>query len=226
MFIEITTRNKEISGMQNTLVIAKSDFVINTEIILARISFIDSTLGYGICAIHPILTGHADYHNLLLIRSQKASSLEKLIASAVDFNSGIQQEIEEYEIRGNEIAAEKESLALTIRQLMDANVERANLWHGEGGIMNWPESEWANALNGEVGELANIIKQRTRLRQGLIGNKNDATMDDLLDAAGDELADIGMYWVILAARLGIDLECHLRRKFNEVSERFGFEGRL
>lgn len=74
---------------------------------------------------------------------------------------------------------------------------------------NWIISDWAMALAGEVGELCNLIK---KARRG-----DPVTQTEL---AG-ELADVQTYLDIVASELKINLGEATRRKFNEVSRRFG-----
>lgn len=69
--------------------------------------------------------------------------------------------------------------------------------------------EWAGALAGEVGELANLVK---KMRRG-----EDVDLTDVAREAGDVLG----YLVLVADALGIDLQDAATAKFNEVSERVG-----
>lgn len=48
----------------------------------------------------------------------------------------------------------------------------------------------------------------------------------LLTMLGDELADVILYIDLICEHYGIDLETHVREKFNRVSERRGFPERL
>jgi hypothetical protein len=75
-------------------------------------------------------------------------------------------------------------------------------------------TDWACALAGETGEACNLIK---KLRRG-----------DAIDTEdiGKELADVVIYADLLAARLGIDLGEAVVQKFNEVSDRYGYAGKL
>lgn len=93
----------------------------------------------------------------------------------------------------------------TLEQLRYVNVERCNgSFHS---LDRWTPLEWAGAICGEAGEMANLCK---KLRRG----------EDIDTAAiGKELADIIIYSDLLAALLGIDLCRAIRSKFNEVSER-------
>ena len=68
------------------------------------------------------------------------------------------------------------------------------------------------AVVGELGELANIMK---KVRRG------DLTMDEARPAIAKELADVAIYFDILSMRLGVDLGKAIIAKFNEVSIRVG-----
>lgn len=75
---------------------------------------------------------------------------------------------------------------------------------------DWSLSDWSNALCGEVGELASIIK---KVRRG------DMTVDEARPAAAKELADVQTYLDLLAKQLGVDLGQATVDKFNEISAR-------
>lgn len=106
---------------------------------------------------------------------------------------------------------------LTFDQLRDANVRRLPQFknrrgepaHSQPDGSDWSLPEWGNALAGEVGELANLLK---KVRRG------DITLDEALPEISKELADVLTY---LAFRCGIDLGMAAIAKFNEVSARIG-----
>lgn len=79
---------------------------------------------------------------------------------------------------------------------------------------------FAVELAGEVGELCNIIKKVERERLGAPGSRVS------LAAAAEELADVVIVADLLAKALDIDLSAAIIRKFNEVSEKRGFQTRL
>ena len=116
--------------------------------------------------------------------------------------------------------------SLTFERLARINTERANEWHGDEGIFDWSLSDWMNALLGEFGEAANVIKKLLRIKLGLRGNRKGETEAELKKQLGEELADICMYLFLVAARAGINLEDEVVRKFNKVSEELGFDERL
>lgn len=106
---------------------------------------------------------------------------------------------------------------LSLFQLRNANTKRLPLFknkkgeivHNEDGS-DWKLSAWCNALTGEVGEAANIIKKIER---------GDFSLAEARQELGKELADVLTYLDILAFRAGIDLGEATKQKFNEVSDR-------
>ena len=109
---------------------------------------------------------------------------------------------------------------LTFSALRQANIarlpllknRRGELAHSEADGSDWKLSAWGNAVLGELGEAANLIKKIER---------HDFSLDDARGELAKELADVVTYLDILAFRAGIDLGEATVRKFNEVSERVG-----
>lgn len=96
---------------------------------------------------------------------------------------------------------------LTFDRLRTQNAARTrDVFHPIG---EWSPTDWATAMAGECGEACNLIKKQRR------GER--VPLSDI----GDELADLIIYADLLAARLGIDLDNAIRRKFNDVSKRRG-----
>lgn len=120
---------------------------------------------------------------------------------------------------------------MTIRELLDTNVLRAERWHG---LYSWSALEWAGAMAGECGEACNAAKKLKRVEDGIANiNKEEGRSLTTLDAAsqqvGLEIADTFIYGVLLAARCGITgegLEALIRKAFNTKSEEYGFPERL
>ncbi len=77
---------------------------------------------------------------------------------------------------------------------------------------DWSLSQWSNAVCGELGEAANLIKKIER---------GDFTLEEARSDLAKELADVVTYLDILAHRAGVDLGAATREKFNEVSQRVG-----
>lgn len=84
--------------------------------------------------------------------------------------------------------------------------------HSEPDGSDWTLSAWSNAVLGELGEAANIIKKVER---------GDLTLDEARPALAKEFADVATYLDILAFRAGVDLGRATIDKFNEVSDRVG-----
>lgn len=106
---------------------------------------------------------------------------------------------------------------LTFQQLRDANVERLSSSKYKLCEQNWQPAHWVQALVGEVGEAANILKKVDR---------GDFELKSVLPEIAKELADIQCYLDILAHKLGVDLGDATVGKFNEVSKRIGSDVRL
>lgn len=123
---------------------------------------------------------------------------------------------------------------LTFGELRDANIMRCEaVFHPLG---SWSETDWANAVAGELGEvgtellallqLCNTVKKLRRL-DGADASLDTIEARDLLRAKiAEELADVVIYADLACARVGHRLENAIRSKFNLVSERRGSEVRL
>ena len=84
--------------------------------------------------------------------------------------------------------------------------------HSKPDGSDWTLGEWCNAVAGELGEAANLIK---KVRRG------DLSLEEARPQLADECADIVTYLDILAKQAGIDLGKATKDKFNRVSERVG-----
>jgi NTP pyrophosphatase (non-canonical NTP hydrolase) len=106
------------------------------------------------------------------------------------------------------------------------NLARAKRWHP--GFPNddvWTLADWSNAMCGEAGEAANVVKKLRRVETGHVGAL-DGAADVLRTKLGDEIADVYLYLDLLATKAGIDTQAAVVRKFNAVSEREGMPERL
>lgn len=109
---------------------------------------------------------------------------------------------------------------MTFDTLRAANIRRLPLFknakgepaHSEPDGSDWSPAEWLQAVTGELGELANVLK---KVRRG------DFPLDIHLEAIEKEFADIAIYLDIFAYQYRIDLGAAVRNKFNEVSNRVG-----
>lgn len=112
-------------------------------------------------------------------------------------------------------------MALTFDELRVANIERQPVFKNAKGELahceTWGLAQWSNATLGELGEAANLIKKIER---------GDFTVDEVRQHLGGEFGDVLSYLDLLAYAAGIDLGEAVLQKWNEVSERIGYEGRL
>ncbi len=115
-----------------------------------------------------------------------------------------------------------------LRRLRRINRERRLRWHPDDAPVEaqWSSGDWSNAMMGEAGEAANVVKKIRRLETGVKARNSYSSLSMLVMDLGDELADMIIYADILAERYNIDLEAAIIRKFNAVSEREGFDERL
>ena len=104
------------------------------------------------------------------------------------------------------------------KQLREINVDRCvNGFKHQ--LSDWSVMEWGCAIGGEAGELLNILKKIRRAEQNIGGSRVDG---DSKQAVADEIADIIIYCDLLAAKMGIDLQTAITRKFNETSKKIGY----
>jgi NTP pyrophosphatase (non-canonical NTP hydrolase) len=111
---------------------------------------------------------------------------------------------------------------LTFKKIREATLSRCNQWHG---INDWSVMEWACAMAGEAGEACNVAKKIHRVATGIARRKGEDKLD-LKAKLAEELADTFIYLDLLAANMDIDLEAAIIKKFNSVSEDYGFPQRL
>ena len=114
---------------------------------------------------------------------------------------------------------------LTFNELRQANINRLPTFknsrgepaHSKPDGSDWCLAQWCNAVTGELGEAANLIKKIER---------GDFTLDEKREELGKEFADIVTYLDILSLQAGVNLGEATIDKFNEVSERVGSPVRL
>lgn len=120
-------------------------------------------------------------------------------------------------------------MSLTFEGLSRVNRQRCNRWHPgfpEHNKADWSGADWSNALCGEAGELANVVKKIRRLECEYDQGPSDPPLEDLRVMLADEMADVVCYLDLLATFYDVDLAAAVARKFNAVSERQGFPERL
>src|SRR6478736_2564011 len=107
---------------------------------------------------------------------------------------------------------------LSFRTLREANMQRLPLFrdangeicHKEPDGSDWSPAEWLQAVVGELGELANVLK---KVRRG------DYPLEKALPEIRKEFADVMIYLDLFALQYGFDLGDAVIQKFNEVSRR-------
>ena len=118
---------------------------------------------------------------------------------------------------------------LRYRDLTSINMSRAHKWHPDffnpSSPNHWNGADWSNAMCGEAGEAANVVKKIRRIETGVRGRADDK-LPKLIDKLGGELADTMIYIDLLASYYRLDLPACIIVKFNEVSVREGWPERL
>jgi NTP pyrophosphatase (non-canonical NTP hydrolase) len=118
-------------------------------------------------------------------------------------------------------------LNLKFSDLSLSNLYRARRWHKDfgPGKGDWTSADWSNAMAGEMGEAANVVKKLRRWETGHPG-KNDPDYINLQLQLGEELADVVIYADLLAQYYNLDLGTEVANKFNKVSDREGLPEKL
>lgn len=113
---------------------------------------------------------------------------------------------------------------LTFAELRQANATRVLRWHPPESVP-WSGADWSNAMCGEAGEAANVVKKLRRAETGTMA-QGDPTPDELRAMLADEIGDVVCYLDLLALHYGIDMDEAVASKFNRVSARMGFPERI
>jgi NTP pyrophosphatase (non-canonical NTP hydrolase) len=112
--------------------------------------------------------------------------------------------------------------------ITEVNASRVLGWHGVAD--KWSLLEWAGAMCGEAGEVANIAKKIRRVELGINpeakGGNSEGNLAQFKIALGEEIADTFIYLNLLAHEAGIDMYDAIQTKFNAVSIRDGHPERL
>jgi hypothetical protein len=135
---------------------------------------------------------------------------------------------------------------LDLAVLAEVNAQRCHRWHPPESEP-WSLADWSNAMCGEAGEAANMVKKLRRIETGtdvgpwsiphstVAGRVVDLDRGQqsriLAKGIGLELADVVIYADLLAQQLtraygGYSLSELVVTKFNAVSHREGFPERL
>lgn len=123
------------------------------------------------------------------------------------------------------------------------NRARAKRWHNGFPSLKdaWTGADWSNAMQGEAGELAEVIgmmllANAVTTHTGLIGNivkklrryetsiqqAEGAAAADLLEKLATEIGDVFLYLDLLAQYYGLKMADCVVETFNRVSKREGF----
>lgn len=127
---------------------------------------------------------------------------------------------------GGQTMPDRDDTELTFSKFRATNSARCSRWHpGFPDSGEWTGADWSNAMCGEAGEVANVVKKLRRIETGHLGAV-DPAREELIDQLADECGDVLAYLDLLAAYYGIDLAKAAARKFNRVSGHEGFPERL
>lgn len=91
-------------------------------------------------------------------------------------------------------------------------------------LSSWSTSDWFLALQGELGEAANVAKKLNRSRDGVPGNK--VSDEELRAMLRKELGDVFVYLDLLAQSLGFNIADAAVEVFNAKSKEIGYPERL
>ncbi len=106
------------------------------------------------------------------------------------------------------------------------NARRCQRWHPGFPNDSWTGADWSNAMAGEAGEAANVVKKLRRIELSCQGRPSEQDRKALVQDLAEEIADVVIYADLLATFYGIDLAGAVVAKFNRTSEEFGFLERL
>lgn len=104
---------------------------------------------------------------------------------------------------------------LDLLQLSDKNRTRCDRWHT--GAQIWTGADWSNAMCGEAGEAANVVKKLRRHEAGIKFTYNTPSRMELHHMLAGEIADVIVYADLLALYYGIVTADAVKEKFNTVS---------
>jgi len=138
---------------------------------------------------------------------------------------GLGVEVEPHQTYTERLMDAVNNKPLTFDRLREINAKRCVRWH-PGGIEEWTISDWGCAMAGEAGEACDEIKKLRRIETGAANLSDTKTREQAIQAIGIELADTVTYADLVAQRIGINLAEFVKRKFNSVSEKYGFPERL
>lgn len=92
---------------------------------------------------------------------------------------------------------------MNLERISEINLQRCERWHPTG-LADWTAEEWGNALFGEAGELANVLKKVHR-HETSVSQASNVSMPELLQMAATEIGDTYLYLDLSAQRVGWSL---------------------
>lgn len=109
-----------------------------------------------------------------------------------------------------------------LTKLREANQDRQNLWDPQDilGGQTIGALFRSNEMVGEAGEAANEVKKLVRESMGIKGSRTS------VQKLADELADVIICVDLVANIYDIDLIEAVTHKFNETSDKVGFDIKL
>lgn len=114
---------------------------------------------------------------------------------------------------------------LTFKEFSEANRARCESRQGFKHKLNdWSLSDWFLAIQGELGEAANVGKKLNRVRDGIPGNKESPA--ELRSKIKRELADTFIYLDLTCQALGFTLADIVPDVFDAKSSEIGYPVRL
>ena|SRR5689334_13880222 len=122
---------------------------------------------------------------------------------------------------------------LTFREVSALNAKRAKRWHRGFPLCEdgWTGADWSNAMCGEAGEVANVVKKlrriETAIHQAEQGDNTDEAYSAMLTKKlATEIGDTFIYLDLLAQFYGLRMENCVTDTFNRVSKREGFPEKI
>ena len=109
---------------------------------------------------------------------------------------------------------------LDFTEFQELNNRRCKEGFGHN-LDSWSLLEWGGATAGEIGEACNKAKKLMRFRDGIKGNKEYDTYDQLRLEMGKEIADGIVYGFLWVSAAGLNMEELIREVFNKKSEEIG-----
>ena len=117
---------------------------------------------------------------------------------------------------------------ITFIEVSAINKQRAQRWHRgfPDGEDAWTGADWSNAMCGEAGETANIVKKIRRIDTGIQQSAGYERSELITNKLAKEIGDTFMYLDLLAQYYGLSMDACVAYAFNQISEREDFPERI